>query len=285
MAKGSRQQGVQPGRQTTQLWLRLTDSATAESMICTSSSSPIWIWPKVVMNVGTPKGQYTRDSLRYNRAVVSIIAGATGLVGGHLASELVGVVGQQVVALVRRTAPALPPQVTQVVCDFARLDSLTPAPAEAVFCALGTTIAKAGSREAFRQVDYEAILALGRYGRRCGARQFSLVSSVGASLGSFNFYLRVKAEVERDLAALGYQALHIFRPGVLVGNRAESRPGERLGVAISKALGPLLIGLLVKYRAIDASWVASAMARASQEPTTGISIYHYREIAAMAGRP
>lgn len=215
--------------------------------------------------------------------MVSILAGATGLVGGHLATELAAT-GQKTIALVRKPAPALPPAVKQTVCDFARLDVLEAVPADAVFCALGTTIAKAGSREAFRQVDYDAILALGRYGRRNGARQFLLVSSVGASVASFNFYLRVKAEAERDLAALGYLAFHIFRPGVLVGARAESRLGERLGIAFAQTLGPLLVGPLAQYRAIEAATVARAMAKVSQIPATGVSLYHYREMVGLAGR-
>jgi uncharacterized protein YbjT (DUF2867 family) len=189
--------------------------------------------------------------------------------------------------LVRKQIPTLPAPVKQHLCDFSRLDSLATHPADSVFCALGTTIAKAGSREAFRAVDYDAVLALGRYGRRCGAQRFFLVSSVGASPSSPNFYLRVKGEVERDLAGLGYQALHIFRPSFLMGDRGERRLGESIGIAMIKAAGPALMGPLAQYRGIEAATVARAMVAAAALATaadSGIHVYHYREIVKLAGK-
>lgn len=211
----------------------------------------------------------------------AILAGASGLTGGHLARALSAA---HVVALVRKQIPQLPAAVKQQPCDFSRLDGLATQPADSVFCALGTTIAKAGSREAFRLVDYDAVLALGRYGRRCGARQFLLVSSVGASPGSSYFYLRVKGEVERDLAGLGYEALQIFRPSFLLGERGERRLGESIGVVAVKLIGPALMGPLAQYRGIDAATVARAMAAVSNDAAarTGVHVYRYRDIVALA---
>lgn len=207
------------------------------------------------------------------------------MVGGALARELAGRLGVRATALVRRHSPLLPAAVEQVVCDFSRLDQLPPAAGvTAACCALGTTIAKAGSKAAFRAVDYDAILAFGRYGRRCGARRFSLVSSVGASAAAPNFYLRVKAEAERDLAGLGYEALDIFRPSFLLGERAEARPGEAFGIAIARWIGPLLGGPLEKYRGIEAATVAKAMVEAAQAGQPG-GLYHYREMTALAEMP
>ena len=213
----------------------------------------------------------------------AILAGASGFTGGHLARELASRRDAQVTALVRKTTQALERPVKQVVCDFARLDALAPVlEADAVFCALGSTIVKAGSREAFRQVDYDAVMAVGRYGRRCGASQFLLVSSVGASPKSRNFYLRVKGEAERDLATLGYRALHIFRPSMLLGVRAEKRIGETIGIPLIKAIGWALGGSLAKYRGIEAIAVARAMVRAAtQASNDGVRTYHYREISAL----
>jgi len=217
--------------------------------------------------------------------VNAILAGATGFTGSHLARELASRRDARVIALVRKTTQALERPVEQVACDFTRLDTLAPMPeADAVFCALGTTIAKAGSREAFRQVDYDAIMAVGRYGRRCGASRFLLVSSVGASPKSANFYLRVKGEAERDLATLGYRELHIFRPSLLLGERSENRLGETIGGPFVKAIGWALVGSLAKYRGIEAIAVARAMVQtATQPPASGVRIYHYREIAALVG--
>jgi uncharacterized protein YbjT (DUF2867 family) len=146
-----------------------------------------------------------------------------------------------------------------------------------VFCALGTTIRKAGSREAFRRVDYDYPLRLARLCRDRGARQLLLVSSVGADPRSSNFYLRVKGELEQSLAELGYEKLQIFRPGVLLGSREESRPGETVGKALSIALGFLLAGGLRKYRAMPADSLAKVMVRTAGE-SEGSGVYHYNEI-------
>lgn len=223
--------------------------------------------------------------------MTALIAGATGLVGSAIARELAGRLGFRATALVRRPAPALPAAIEQIVCDFARLDDLAPVPGvSTVFCALGTTIAKAGSKDAFRAVDYDAVLALGRFGKRSGARRFLLVSSVGASLWSANFYLRVKAETERDLAALEYDSLDIFRPSFLLGRREEARAGEAAGIAMARMIGPLLAGPLEKYRAIEAATVARAMVeaavRADGRPRSSApAIHHYREMVALATLP
>lgn len=214
--------------------------------------------------------------------MIALIAGATGLVGGAVARELAGRLGYRATALLRRPAPALPAAIEQVICDLAQLDQIAPVPGvSTVFCALGTTIRKAGSKAAFRAVDHDAILAVGAYGRRCGARRFSLVSSVRASPMSPNFYLRVKGETERDLAGLGYEALDLFRPSFLMGERAEARPGEAIGVAIARMIGPLLGGSLAKYRGIDAATVAQAMVEAAAAGGRG-AVYHYSEMIALA---
>src|SRR5262249_44204202 len=140
------------------------------------------------------------------------------------------------------------------------------------------TIKTAGSQEAFRRVDYGYPEALAAWATRRGAVQFAVVSSVGADPSSGNFYLRVKGEMERDLTALGFPSLHIFRPSLLVGERAESRPGERIATAMSKVIGWALIGGLRKYRPIAAAGVAAAMVAACRQGTPGEHVYHYDEI-------
>ena len=97
-------------------------------------------------------------------------------------------------------------------------------PVTDIFCTLGTTIKKAGSEDAFRQVDYDYALQLARWGVRNGAKQFLLVSPVDAGPKSRNFYLRVKGELEAAVNGLPYNAVHVFRPSMLLGSRAGSRP-------------------------------------------------------------
>ena len=193
----------------------------------------------------------------------AVLAGATGLVGSHIA---------------RLAGPGL---LTLQRGDYAKLDSLTASSVDRVYCALGTTMRQAGSQEAFRQVDYGYVLALARWARAQGATDFRLVSSVGAAPSSSNFYLRVKGETERDLATLGFTSLQIFRPGVLLGERKESRAGESIGRAFSLAFGPLLLGPLAKYRATKAEDVARAMVTWPAPP--GVHIYHQPDLFSQKG--
>ena len=115
-----------------------------------------------------------------------------------------------------------------------------------------------------------------------GARQFLLVSSIGANPESRTFYLRVKGELEEALKSLPFQSLHIFRPSLLVGQRAEMRPAERVGAVVAKALDFAFVGKMKKYSAIEVSELAQAMVNASHKAEPGVHIYEFDEIMAMA---
>jgi len=189
----------------------------------------------------------------------ALIVGATGLVGGYVLRRLLAHSRySRVEILVRRESPIRDPKLTQRIVDFASLDVLGIA-ADEVFCCLGTTIRKAGSEEAFRRVDYDYPLTLARLAKVVGADKFLLVSALGANPKSAVFYNRVKGEVEHAIAAVGLPAAYFFRPSLLLGPRAENRPGEKIGIAVGKAIAPLMIGGLRKYRPIHADTVAAAM--------------------------
>ena len=208
----------------------------------------------------------------------AIVAGATGLVGSHVLSLLIESPHYTgVTALVRRRLDREHPKLKQLVVDFDRLPPLPEA--DDVFCALGTTIKKAGSREAFRRVDYEYPVAIARQAAEAGDAQFLLVSSVGADRHSSNFYLRTKGEVEDAIGALPFRGLHVFRPSFLIGERADSRPGERFGIAAARIVGPLLAGPLRKYRAIPAEAVARAMVESAVRAEAGRHEYTFGAMA------
>lgn len=206
----------------------------------------------------------------------ALVAGGSGLVGGCLLHEL-SAKGVTVTALIRRPLSLRLPNLTSCSVDFDSLSASDLPPATHVYCALGTTIRKAGSQDAFRRIDFDATLRLARASLERGARQFFLVSSVDASPSSSNFYLRVKGELEEELRKLPFEGLHIFRPSILLGPRQESRPVETAGKALAAALGFLLIGSLRRYRAMPADRLARAIANASG---AGVHIYHYDEIPA-----
>jgi uncharacterized protein YbjT (DUF2867 family) len=191
----------------------------------------------------------------------ALLAGASGLVGSGCLQRLLAN-GQytQVVALVRRPLPLAHEKLTQAVVDFDRLESTSPAgPIDDVYCCLGTTIRKAGSQAAFRRVDFDYPVALARAARTRGASRFLLVSALGADPSSRVFYNRVKGEVEEAVRSAGIEQTWFFRPSLLLGERAESRPAERAGIAFARLVSPLLRGPLFRYRAVEADAVAAAM--------------------------
>jgi uncharacterized protein YbjT (DUF2867 family) len=205
----------------------------------------------------------------------ALLAGGSGLVGGLAIPHLLAPGAfDRVIALGRRPL-AERPGLEQRTVDFARLDARPPVPAAAAVCALGTTIRKAGSQEAFRAVDVEAAVSFARWARAGGAATIVLVSSVGASPESSNFYLRCKGEAEEAVAGLGFARFVALRPGLLLGAREESRPGEALGRAVTPLLSPLMLGPLRRYRGIPADVVASAAARAALDPAPGRFAWEY----------
>lgn len=211
---------------------------------------------------------------------VALLAGASGLVGGHclrllLAEPAYG----RVIALGRRALPLQHPKLEQKLVDFAHIADLVPR-ADDVFCCLGTTIKRAGSQAVFRRVDHDYVVALAQAAKGAGARRCLLVSAVGANPRSRIFYSRVKGEVERDVGAVPFAAVHIFRPSLLVGERHEPRPLERLSALLFGALAPLLVGPLRSYRPIAAQTVAQAMLRAALGTATGVHVHAYEQMTA-----
>lgn len=194
------------------------------------------------------------------RSKRALLAGATGLVGGHLLTRLLAHPAySRVEVLVRRALPISDPKLAQRVVDFEHLHASPDIAADDMFCCLGTTIGKAGSQEAFRRVDHDYALALGNLAKSAGARQFLMVSSLGADAKSSVFYSRVKGETERDIVAIGLPKVIFMQPSILLGERQEVRSGEKLAILVGRLIAPILIGPLRKYRPIHADHVAAAM--------------------------
>lgn len=206
----------------------------------------------------------------------ALVAGATGLVGGHVVERLVESADvDRVVVLVRKKAGKWPSaKVEDKVVDYDTLDPAAFAGVNEVYACLGTTIKKAGSQDAFRKVDHDYTLAVANAARAAGVERFAVVSSVGASARSSNFYLRVKGETDEAIEKIGFPSLVIARPSMLVGNREETRPGEKVGIAMGKAFSFVMVGGLKKYRPIEARRVANAMVAALPE-TKGTQILEY----------
>ena len=191
-----------------------------------------------------------------------LVAGASGLVGREI---LQGLLADDSVAAVhsvgRRELPLRHPKLTQHQVDFSGNFPALPRLGEA-FIALGTTIKVAGSQQAFRAVDHDAVIAVARAARAAGATRLGVVSAMGADKRSAIFYNRVKGETEEALSALGFDALVIARPSFLSGDRAALgqplRGGEKLAMNVSRMLAPLIPD---NYKSIPARSVAAALLR------------------------
>src|SRR5579863_6461629 len=213
----------------------------------------------------------------------AVLAGGSGLVGGFCLDGLLRSRRYvRVVALGRRDVGQPHPKLERRIVDFGNLPPLQPLDGLDVYCALGTTIAKAGSQKAFREIDFGYTVALARRAREAGAARFLLVSSVGANARSGNFYLRVKGEVEEAVEAMGFEAVHIFRPSLIFGERAERRVAEKMTIALARPAQFALIGALRRFRPIQASQIAVAMIAAAASGAAGEWIHEYDDILRLA---
>lgn len=212
-----------------------------------------------------------------------LVAGASGLVGSALVRLLLAdAEGPRVVAVSRRPLGLAHPRVTEVVADFARLEDAAMPRVGTAFCALGTTMAKAGSEEAFRAVDLDAVVAFALRARRAGASRFLLVSALGADPRSRVFYNRVKGEAEDALRGLGFEGLALLRPSLLLGERAEARPAERVAAAASGLFSWAFAGPLSRWRPVPAESVAAALLAVAAAGLSGVRVVENDEIHRLA---
>ncbi|MBL7811046.1 MAG: oxidoreductase [Bacteroidetes bacterium] len=199
----------------------------------------------------------------------ALIAGASGLTGSFLLQKLLDAPEYNAVkALVRKPLPITHPKLEQIITRFDDLPELN-LQCEDVFCCMGTTIATAGSKEAFRRVDLEIPLALAREARKQGAQHYLLISAMGANEKSMIFYNRIKGELERELRQLDYPGLFIFHPSMLDGPRTENRTGERIGQALMRALDFLIPK---NYKIIHVEKVAQSMLQHALQAKSGVHV-------------
>jgi uncharacterized protein YbjT (DUF2867 family) len=187
----------------------------------------------------------------------ALIAGSTGLIGRQLLQLLLDSDRySKVIALTRNDLPAHP-KLEILKIEFERLTEWgNKLAADDVFCCLGTTMAKAGSRENFYQVDFFYPLLIAKTSQTRGAKQYMLVSALGADADSTIYYNRVKGEIEDAIRQVPFSTIHIFRPSLLLGPREEKRSGETAAKLFYRIFGFLIPR---KYKAIESVKVARAM--------------------------
>ncbi len=196
-----------------------------------------------------------------NKKKTAIIAGATGLTGSHLLRFLLEDPEIKQVKVIGRKKPELThPKIKFLSTDFSNIEQINKfIQGDQCFCCLGTTIKKAGSKEAFKKIDREVPVLMAKIATENNVPVFGVVSSLGAKATSSNFYLRTKGQMEEEILQLSFKNTIIARPSLLLGKRKEFRFGEEAGKLVMKALSLLFIGPLRKYRAIEAETVARAI--------------------------
>lgn len=212
---------------------------------------------------------------------IALVSGSSGLVGVQLLHQLFQNADYDwVISFGRRELALKHPKLVQIKVDFSELDQLDVIEAirlqnrggdfqplikslenassvRSAFCALGTTIKAAGSKEKFYQVDHDFVIGFARMALRTGASRLFYVSAIGADAGSAVFYNKVKGEVEEDLKRMDFTYVGIFQPSLLLGERKESRLGEEVGKVLMK--GITFLGIFKKYKPIYGHQVAKAM--------------------------
>lgn len=199
----------------------------------------------------------------------ALLLGATGLVGSQILQQLLADARYgSVLALIRRPIDVEHPKLKQVIINF---DNPDPAQirGDELFCALGTTLRKAGSKDAQYRIDCTYPYEIGKIARENGVGKYLLVSSLGADAQSANFYLRTKGELEEKLAALEFPVFVSARPSILLGKRPEFRLGEKIGIVLAQAFAFLIPK---KYRGIADQQVARALLALANQDLEGTHV-------------
>jgi len=202
---------------------------------------------------------------------IAIVAGATGLVGSSLLNQLLDdPYFTKVISISRRDSGIKHTKLSEFIGP---LDDVTflknHIKGDILFCCLGTTIKKAGSREAFKKVDLEIPVLIAKIASENQVPAICVVSSIGANANGSNFYLQTKGEMENEILNLGFEKTTIVRPSMLLGNRKEFRLGEEIGKLVMIPSNYLLFGRFKKYRAIKGETVSRAMINIKKKNISG----------------
>jgi uncharacterized protein YbjT (DUF2867 family) len=205
----------------------------------------------------------------------ALVIGSTGLVGSHLLNLLLDSNDYiKVITFVKRDAGIKHPKLTQHIIDFDKPETYKELVfGDDFFCTIGTTIKKAGNKDAFRKVDFEYPRQFAAFALQNKVKNFLIISSLGADANSGNFYLKTKGEIQDFLKDCNFESVSVLQPSLLLGDRKEFRLGEKIGTFFMKTLSFIFIGNLKKYKPIQSEAVAKAMLIIAQQNNSSFKIY------------
>jgi len=213
----------------------------------------------------------------------AILYGASGLVGSYILENLLNNTNyEQVIIVVRKDLNIQHPKLKTLIGDFNTLPEVVKdIQVDEVFIALGTTQKKTPDKKLYYQIDHDYPILAAKLAKENGAKAVFLVSALGANAKSSIFYSKLKGETEQDIISLDLDHTYIFRPSMILGNRKENRPAEKVFIGIFKFINPIFVGGLSKYRGIEAADIAKAMVNSANALNEKVKILHWDEMTAL----
>lgn len=210
----------------------------------------------------------------------AIVYGASGLVGSYILETLLNNANyEQVIIVVRKDQNIQHPKLKTIIGDFNSLPEVVKDIAvDEVFIALGTTQKKTPDKKLYYQIDHDYPVLAAKLAKENGAKAVFLVSAIGANAKSSIFYTKMKGETEQDIINLNLDHTYIFRPSMILGDRKESRPLEKVFIGVFKLINPLFVGGMNKYKGIEASDIAKAMVKSANQLNEKVKILQWEEM-------
>lgn len=226
---------------------------------------------------GRVDARFLRDHIKMKKAIVF---GASGFVGSYLLRELLSSADyEQVTAVARRDLNISHPRLKTWIGDYNSLLALKEKICvDEIFIALGSTTKKTPDKREYYRIDHDYPVLAAKAAKEGGAQSVFLVSAIGANALSKVFYIRTKGETERDIIALNFEHTYIFRPSMIMGDRAENRPLEKTLIRVWSILNFFLVGKADQYRGMTARDIAKAMKNSAADLSQKLKIYCWREM-------
>lgn len=209
---------------------------------------------------------------------IPCVVGSTGLVGSHLIENL-SKIYPKVHSITRKKVVYNSPKIENIVIDFDNIQNeKILSSSNDLYIALGTTRKKAGSDRDFIKVDYDYCIALAKNAFESGVKRISIISSVGSNPDSSLLYPRTKGLIERDLKKIPFEHISIMKPGLILGNRQESRFIEKVAKYFFSLTSPFLFGGFQKYKSIHASAISKAMIHQVSKGKNGLNCLEFSQL-------
>ena len=210
----------------------------------------------------------------------ALVFGSTGLIGGHLLDQLIKNDNYNKIKLfVRSEIITNEPKIEIIKTDFNDLDNYNEdIKGDDCFFCIGTTKQNSPDKNEYQKVELEIPKKIAEIAKINSVNSFIFISSIYANPKSSGDYVKFKGLVEEELKKLNFSNLGILRPSFLMGDRKESRVGEKIGILTFRLLSPLLLGSFKKMRPINSEKVAKAMIKSANKRNDQI-IFESNEIA------